>query len=225
MNLEWSVLHLWLQCSRARCPLANGAANGIYQPHTITTEDSSEKSSALGKAASTLRTWVWPEPRRITSTWNLFGDPRPQLVLQQTFPKTFTLIKGTYTRHCVRLDWKTKIFTVPSFLPPEDHCFHKIYLALLVEGVWNWWLVQKWNPPTHRFAECVTTPPPPSSSPGPGSDSMDMSPLPHKIPFAVQAQATLLVPEPTPINEGTQAPPKADLEFTTEGSRQPASFE
>lgn len=54
---------------------------------------------------------------------------------------------------------------------------------------------------------------------------MDMSPLPHKIPFAVQTQATLLVPESTPISDATQAPSKADLEFTIEGPRQPTSFE
>ncbi|KAH0564906.1 hypothetical protein GP486_001705 [Trichoglossum hirsutum] len=32
--------------------------------------------------------------------------------------------------------------------------------------------------------EQTTTPPLPSSSPGPGNDSMDMSPLPHKAPFS-----------------------------------------
>ncbi|KAI9844141.1 MAG: cell division cycle- protein [Thelocarpon superellum] len=32
--------------------------------------------------------------------------------------------------------------------------------------------------------DTVTTPPLPSSSPGPGNDSMEISPLPHKVPFA-----------------------------------------
>jgi hypothetical protein len=33
--------------------------------------------------------------------------------------------------------------------------------------------------------EGVTTPPIPSSSPAYGADSMDISPLPHKVPFSL----------------------------------------
>ncbi|KAI9824887.1 MAG: cell division cycle- protein [Thelocarpon impressellum] len=38
--------------------------------------------------------------------------------------------------------------------------------------------------------EGLTTPPLPSSSPGPANDSMDISPLPHKAPFAAAASQT-----------------------------------
>jgi hypothetical protein len=44
--------------------------------------------------------------------------------------------------------------------------------------------------------EGVTTPPIPSSSPCYGGDSMDISPLPHKAPFAFST--TINVPSPTP---------------------------
>lgn len=43
-------------------------------------------------------------------------------------------------------------------------------------------------------AERTKTPPIPSSSPGPGNDSMEISPLPHKIPFTVTTEV-----EPTPL--------------------------
>jgi hypothetical protein len=39
------------------------------------------------------------------------------------------------------------------------------------------------TPPIRHPWEGVTTPPIPSSSPAGGADAMDMSPLPHKIPF------------------------------------------
>src|SRR5450755_3481125 len=41
----------------------------------------------------------------------------------------------------------------------------------------------------------MITPPLPSSSPGPGSDSMDISPLPHKAPFHA---ADIEISSPTP---------------------------
>lgn len=48
--------------------------------------------------------------------------------------------------------------------------------------------------------ERASTPPLPSSSPGPGSDSMEISPLPHKAPFVV---TTCVEPTPliTPLEE------------------------
>ncbi|KAM0796611.1 hypothetical protein BDR22DRAFT_518448 [Usnea florida] len=42
--------------------------------------------------------------------------------------------------------------------------------------------------------ERASTPPLPSSSPGPGNDSMEISPLPHKAPFVVTTRV-----EPTPL--------------------------
>ncbi|KAI9767467.1 MAG: cell division cycle- protein [Geoglossum simile] len=44
--------------------------------------------------------------------------------------------------------------------------------------------------------EQTTTPPLPSSSPGPGNDSMDMSPLPHKAPFS---SFRVEIDSPTPV--------------------------
>ncbi|KAI9781848.1 MAG: cell division cycle- protein [Geoglossum umbratile] len=44
--------------------------------------------------------------------------------------------------------------------------------------------------------EHTTTPPLPSSSPGPGNDSMDMSPLPHKAPFS---SFRIEIDSPTPV--------------------------
>lgn len=46
----------------------------------------------------------------------------------------------------------------------------------------------------------MTTPPPPSSSPGIMYDSMDISPLPHKLPYLVETQA-----EPTPLETQSEA--------------------
>jgi M-phase inducer tyrosine phosphatase len=48
---------------------------------------------------------------------------------------------------------------------------------------------------THSYAESMITPPLPSSSPGPGNDSMDISPLPHKAPFHV---VDVEISSPTP---------------------------
>lgn len=42
----------------------------------------------------------------------------------------------------------------------------------------------------------LTTPPLPSSSPGPGCDSMDISPLPHKAPFTSSFEIQLQSPTP-----------------------------
>ncbi|KAI4173292.1 MAG: hypothetical protein LQ343_003003 [Gyalolechia ehrenbergii] len=55
----------------------------------------------------------------------------------------------------------------------------------------------------HKQSEAITTPPPPSSSPGPGNDSMDISPLPHKAPYQVITQIQLQSPTPeaTPNND------------------------
>lgn len=46
----------------------------------------------------------------------------------------------------------------------------------------------------YEGTEAVRTPPIPSSSPGPGNDSMDMSPLPHKVPFALGTRIYLTSP-------------------------------
>lgn len=56
---------------------------------------------------------------------------------------------------------------------------------------------------TYESIECVRTPPIPSSSPGPGNDSMDMSPLPHKAAFAMATRIYLTSPTPeaTPTEE------------------------
>lgn len=56
---------------------------------------------------------------------------------------------------------------------------------------------------TYETIESVRTPPIPSSSPGPGNDSMDISPLPHKAPFAMAARIYLTSPTPeaTPPEE------------------------
>ena len=61
---------------------------------------------------------------------------------------------------------------------------------------------------TYERIESVRTPPIPSSSPGPGNDSMDISPLPHKAPFAVATRIYLTSPTPeaTPTEEA-----KSDL--------------
>ncbi|KAF2101603.1 mitotic inducer phosphatase cdc25 [Rhizodiscina lignyota] len=55
--------------------------------------------------------------------------------------------------------------------------------------------------------EGVTTPPIPSSSPGFGHDSMDISPLPHKVPFA---RTSDIVPTPdteTTLDDAMSSPP------------------
>lgn len=59
----------------------------------------------------------------------------------------------------------------------------------------------------YKFSESVTTPPPPSSSPGPGNDSMEISPLPHKAPYQsiMQIQPQSPTPEATPSEDVTMA--------------------
>ncbi|KAL8648798.1 MAG: hypothetical protein Q9226_005841 [Calogaya cf. arnoldii] len=65
--------------------------------------------------------------------------------------------------------------------------------------------------------ECLTTPPPPSSSPGPGNDSMEISPLPHKAPYQVTTQ--ILRQSPTP-----DTTPNLDITMSCEESmQQPAT--
>ncbi|KAL8699014.1 MAG: hypothetical protein Q9224_001596 [Gallowayella concinna] len=64
--------------------------------------------------------------------------------------------------------------------------------------------------------ECLTTPPPPSSSPGPGNDSMEISPLPHKAPYQVTTQIVGQSPTPEPT-------PNADITMScTDTIQQPA---
>ncbi|KAI4192506.1 MAG: hypothetical protein LQ346_004278 [Caloplaca aetnensis] len=53
----------------------------------------------------------------------------------------------------------------------------------------------------------VTTPPLPSSSPGPGNDSMDISPLPHKAPY--QSITRIQLQSPTP-----EATPNRDVDMS-----------
>ncbi|KAL2001765.1 hypothetical protein VTN02DRAFT_1289 [Thermoascus thermophilus] len=55
--------------------------------------------------------------------------------------------------------------------------------------------------------ELMTTPPLPSSSPAPAMDVMDMSPLPHKIPFAITKDGDLQSPTPdTPMMDTGSSP-------------------
>ncbi|KAK7424948.1 m-phase inducer phosphatase [Neonectria punicea] len=49
--------------------------------------------------------------------------------------------------------------------------------------------------------DCVTTPPIPSSSPAPLTELMEMSPLPHKMPFFSQIDITSPTPGSTPITD------------------------
>ncbi|KAL2060311.1 hypothetical protein VTL71DRAFT_9706 [Oculimacula yallundae] len=53
--------------------------------------------------------------------------------------------------------------------------------------------------------ECVTTPPIPSSSPGPLDERMDISPLPHKLPYFA-AQIEIQSPTPEAVNEDIMMP-------------------
>jgi len=59
-----------------------------------------------------------------------------------------------------------------------------------------------------RFEECVTTPPLPSSSPAATMEMMDMSPLPHKLPFALDSPTpetssadSTMTPMTSPLDE------------------------
>lgn len=60
----------------------------------------------------------------------------------------------------------------------------------------------------------MTTPPLPSSSPAPAMDVMDMSPLPHKIPFTITKDVDLQSPTPdTPMmNTGSSPLQESPLE-------------
>ncbi|MCJ1468833.1 cell division cycle- protein [Pseudocyphellaria aurata] len=71
----------------------------------------------------------------------------------------------------------------------------------------------------------ATTPPLLSSSPGPGNDSMDISPLPHKAPFIPTRIGTSPTRETTHINDLISSLPNASSVPSTEASRQPAPFE
>ncbi|KAI4116499.1 MAG: hypothetical protein LQ338_007705 [Usnochroma carphineum] len=64
----------------------------------------------------------------------------------------------------------------------------------------------------------VTTPPLPSSSPGPGNDSMDISPLPHKAAYQVTTQVQLQSPTP-------EATPNANVNMSCTGTEQQPSVE
>ncbi|KAI4146963.1 MAG: hypothetical protein L6R39_003275 [Caloplaca ligustica] len=68
---------------------------------------------------------------------------------------------------------------------------------------------------------CVTTPPLPSSSPGPGNDSMDMSPLPHKAPYQVITRVQLQSPTPeaTPSPDVTMSCTETVPQSSVEASR------
>lgn len=72
-----------------------------------------------------------------------------------------------------------------------------------------------------NIRECVTTPPIPSS-PGFGNDYMDISPLPHKVPFAA-SQFQLTVPKPeAKLNDGVAiSAPKVGQEGLPEAPWQP----
>ncbi|KAI9785086.1 MAG: cell division cycle- protein [Candelina submexicana] len=54
--------------------------------------------------------------------------------------------------------------------------------------------------------ENVTTPPLPSSSPGPGNDSMDISPLPHKAPYSLSTQQSVAPSSPEVSPTDTSIP-------------------
>ncbi|KAI9808921.1 MAG: cell division cycle- protein [Pycnora praestabilis] len=67
--------------------------------------------------------------------------------------------------------------------------------------------------------ENVTTPPLPSSSPGPGNDSMDISPLPHKIPFTIITHADMESPEVSPTDTSLLPSPMPLLTQSIEPSK------
>lgn len=72
-----------------------------------------------------------------------------------------------------------------------------------------------------NIRECVTTPPIPSS-PSYGNEYMDISPLPHKAPFAAtQLQFTALKPEATLNDEVISSAPKHEQGGLSEGSWRP----
>ena len=89
---------------------------------------------------------------------------------------------------------------VHSFLLQEERSSHRICLAQAMVVVRQSYYTG--NIIAHNRIESVTTPPLPSSSPGPGNDSMDISPLPHKAPYVVTTHIELQPPTPeyTPTN-------------------------
>lgn len=78
---------------------------------------------------------------------------------------------------------------------------------------------------TYGRIEQVTTPPLPSSSPGPGNDSMEISPLPHKTPFIATQTVASPTREATHIDALISSLPNVSPLPSTEASRQPAPFE
>ncbi|KAL8744492.1 MAG: hypothetical protein Q9190_003271 [Brigantiaea leucoxantha] len=74
--------------------------------------------------------------------------------------------------------------------------------------------------------EGTTTPPLPSSSPGPGNDSMDISPLPHKAPFVVTTQLELQTPSSeTTTSEDVTMTFTNDLQNPPSETTRPAPYE
>ena len=73
---------------------------------------------------------------------------------------------------------------------------------------------------THVTAS-LTTPPVPSSSPGFSSDTMDISPLPHKPPFAATIDVQLLSPTPelTPADTSVLSMPSPPLDTPLEPAK------
>ena len=77
----------------------------------------------------------------------------------------------------------------------------------------------------YGLVELARTPPIPSSSPGPGNDSMDISPLPHKAPFAISNYIEVQPPTPqtTEANDTPMTTPETVIDQVQEGSK-PVSF-
>ncbi|KAL6714602.1 m-phase inducer phosphatase [Lecanora helva] len=69
--------------------------------------------------------------------------------------------------------------------------------------------------------ERTTTPPIPSSSPGPGIESMEISPLPHKAPFVVTKQVDP-TPEIIPMEEDTPSTVDVMQDSPLDTAKQPA---
>lgn len=92
------------------------------------------------------------------------------------------------------------IYTSPPLVTPRR--------SLFAQGLFN-------------IRECATTPPIPSS-PSYGNEYMDISPLPHKAPFAAtQLQFTAPKPEATLDDEVISSVPKFGQGGLSEGSWQP----
>ena len=73
----------------------------------------------------------------------------------------------------------------------------------------------------------MTTPPLPSSSPGPYNESMEISPLPHKVPYAVVTQIRVQSPSPNAIPDDVIYPSSIHemQEPLSEALKQPIPFE